>query len=557
MYEEFFHFSTHPFRNSPDPSFFYRSANHRDALAMLGYGIREGKGFMLVTGDVGTGKTMLVQALRAELADHAIVVEVAYPWVSAEDILSTLRARIGLDAVAPESPAAVEGLRERLVELAAEGRDVVLVIDEAHQLPVKTLEGIRLISNIESNTRKLLQIILLGQEELGTLLSQYSLRQVQQRIALSCHLGPLDRRETAEYIRHRLRIANGNPELFSPGAAEQIYEYSGGCPRLVNQACDYCLLYAFGKFAPAVHDSLAREALGNMMVTRAPSVHHRPGAEPPANTDAAAFAARPALNPAPGATRQGVDGAASIPFMVPGSARRAGYEPEEGAGRVPGLLVVGGVMLLVALVLAGAALWLVMNPGAVSWPGSGKVSSRPGTEVPAVKRDAALPSAESASRIGLGLPYSPAAAGSKTVETSRDMSLALLASQHFGAWNATVRDILAATNPQLGSLDTLPPGTRVILPVPSRAGMMVKDAAGRHFIYFGSFDSEETAVRELEPLQRVWSSAIMAVAERGGTKVFRVYVGPFADSSEAGNVAAALWFKFIPALGLEAPLRVP
>ncbi|CAG1010689.1 hypothetical protein BURK2_04087 [Burkholderiales bacterium] len=552
MYEEFFHFSTHPFRNSPDPSFFYRSANHRDALAMLCYGIREGKGFMLVTGDVGTGKTMLVQALKAELADRVVLVEVAYPWVSAEDILSTLRARIGLPVVAPESPSAVEGLRERLEVLAAEGRDVVVVIDEAHQLPVKTLEGIRLISNIESTTRKLLQIVLLGQEELGTLLSQYSLRQVQQRIALSCHLSPLNSAETAEYIRHRLRVANGNPELFSPGAAEQVYQYSGGCPRLINQACDYCLLFAFGKFAPAVHDSLAREALGNMTVTQTlPAMKRGIVAEQPAVSNPSAASAAPALNSVPAAAAD----APPPPFLVPGTPRRWAAEPDQPNSRNPILLLVGGGMLLAAVALGGAALWLVLNRGAESGLGSGKGASRQSVDAQVAKREAPQTSAESAKLIGLGLPLGPASVGSKTVETSRDLSLALLASQHFGAWNATIRDILAAANPQLGSFETLPPGTRVVMPAPTRAGMMVSDAAGRQFIYFGSFDSEEIALREIEPLQRVWSSVRMVVAERAGVKIFRVYVGPFASPAEAGNVAAALWFKFIPALGLEPATR--
>jgi hypothetical protein len=197
----------------------------------------------------------------------------------------------------------------------------------------------------------------------------------------------------------------------------------------------------------------------------------------------------------------------------------------------------------------------VLNRDSESATGAGKGASRPSAEAQVASRGAPQIIPESASRIGLGLPFGPGSLGSKTVEISRDLSLPLLASQHFGAWNATVRDILAAANPQLSGFETLPHGTRVILPVPTRAEMMVADAGGRRFVYFGSFDSEDAAARELEPLQRVWSSVMMVVAERGGIKIFRIYVGPFATPAEAGNVAAALWFKFIPALGQESVAR--
>lgn len=551
MYEEFFHFSIHPFRNSPDPRFFFQSVNHRDALAMLAYGIREGKGFMLVMGDVGTGKTMLVQTLKAELADRAILIEVAYPWVSADDILSALRARIGLAPVPSENPEAVDSLRERLLELVNEGREVVLVIDEAHQLPIKTLEGIRLISNIETNTRKLLQIVLLGQEELGTLLSQYSLRQVQQRIALSCHLKPLNRAETADYIRHRLRVANGNPELFSAGAADLVYQYSGGCPRLINQACDYCLLYAFGKFAPAVHDNLAKEALHSMVSARAiPAI---PQPEPAAASVAVPPRSAPAAAPAPPPSPRGEEPQASVPFAIPGAGQRSATPGAALAPSSRGLLLLGWVMVLVAMALGATAVWLVLNRGA-----EGVSPARVTGRAPELSASAPLaPSiaAETATRLGLGLPVGRGSPGARAVETSRDLSLALLASQHYGAWNATIRDLLADANPHLGGLDSVPAGTRVKLPVLARADMVVQDASARSYVFFASFETEEAALKELEPLRRIWTNALVVTSERGGSRVFRLYVGPFQGVAEANNVAAALWHKFIPALGQDSGQR--
>ncbi len=542
MYEEFFRFATHPFRNSPDPSFFYRSANHRDALAMLTYGIREGKGFLLVTGDVGTGKTMLVQALKAELGDGALVVEVAYPWVSAEEIIAAVRARVGLPAVTSEGPEAIDALRQRLTELAAEKRDVVLVIDEAHQLPVKTLEGIRLISNIESSTRKLLQIILLGQDELGALLSQYSLRQVQQRIALSCHLRPLNRVETADYIRHRLHIANGNPELFSPAAADQVFNYSGGCPRLINQACDYCLLYAYGKFAPAIDEHLAREALANMKATR--GISHLPENSPnstaPAASEPVIRSASTSPSQAP-ATNQ----SAPLPIVIPGAGRL--LQEGEPLGSVPGrgLLLIVGLLGLLALLTGGIALWFSLQKHESTPPPSGRSASSFG-DAPR-RMDTAVSTLESAQRLGVDVP-GKSGSEARTVMTTTDLSLALLASQHFGAWNATVRDILTAANPQLQNLDALAPGSRVSLPVLNRKMMVVQDAAGRRFVYYASFDSEEAASAEMESLGRVWTKVKLVAAERTGGRVYRVYLGPFEAEPEVESVVSALWFKFLPTL---------
>jgi len=544
MYEEFFHLSTHPFRNSPDPAFFYRSVSHREALTMLAYGVREGKGFMLVTGDVGTGKTMLAHALKAELGERAMMVEVPYPWVSAEDILATIRARIGLAPASPENPAAVEELRARLIELAQDGRQVVVVIDEAHQVPVKTLEGIRLISNIESSTQKLLQIVLLGQEELGTLLSQYSLRQVQQRIAMSCHLRPLDRNETWEYIRHRLLVAGGNPELFSAGAAARIHEYSGGCPRLINQACDFCLLFAYGKFAPQVDETLARSALAALDESRTGSALRaspaEPLAAPRANEEGARrnLASLPAAQSVP-AIEPVVPQRAETPMRIPGAgARKAGsgeIEPAPQGGKA--LLFVAIAILVVGVLMMGGGIWIYLMRG-----------SEASAPKPAPARAvASLPPIESRLQLGLVVPaFSGQPA--KEVRISADLSMPLLASQHFGTWNATVRDLIAAANPQLGGFESSMLGALVRFPQLSRPAMIVVDAGGRYYVYYASFEQEDQARNENEAIQQGQRKATLLLADRKGQAVYRLFVGPFDARGEAEAAAGSIWFKYLPSL---------
>ena len=233
MYLNYFNLTRFPFQNTPDPAFFFSRRSHKEALASMIYGIEQGKGFVLVTGDVGTGKTLLVQALKKELLDRHILIEIANPWTTPEDVLDAIRVRINVTTSGDN--ALFDSLRERLIALSSEGQRVVLIIDEAHQLSERMIEGIRLLSNIETNTEKLLQIIFLGQDELASMLSKYSMRQVQQRISLGHRLQCFNSKETAEYIEHRLRVAGGTPLLFPSDCVELIHQAAMGTPRVINR----------------------------------------------------------------------------------------------------------------------------------------------------------------------------------------------------------------------------------------------------------------------------------------------------------------------------------
>lgn len=592
MYKEFFSLTRFPFHNTPDPAFFFDSRSHREALASMVYGVQEGKGFILVTGDVGAGKTMLVQALKRELDEQHVLIEIANPWVTPEEVLGAIRVRV--DVVTPDDTALLDGLKARLIALAEEGKRVVLIIDEAHQIPERTLEGIRLLSNVETSTEKLLQIVLLGQDELASLLGRYSMRQVQQRIALNYHLQRFNNQETAEYIQHRLRVAGGTPLLFPADCIELIHQESLGSPRVINQLCDNCLLFAFGRRSPQVTTEIVADAIANLRPER--SAPLAPGSSADASVapnpsfavapEAARTVERATVStaPAPAPTPPRAQPAApevALPFNLPGHGgdHSASPPPRASSGGI------GFRHLIIALLIGSAVgalgLWSSQKPGTLpglsNAVGSGqKAGSAPATStegnnrqlppfgLPAPKPPTPLPklmppNAATTSptmsypvQPALGLPPLPGSSAAPLATREAIIppqgGLSMLASSHYGTWNETVRDLIVAVNPDVVDLDALPAGSRVTLPTVTRENMVVRDTNGRFHVYFGSFDKAEPARLNLEAIRRSWSNAQLVPAERQGSPTQRLFVGVFSSLAEAQAVANSLWFKHLPVL---------
>ncbi len=247
MYNEFYGFLESPFNLTPDPRFLFLSDRHREALNHVLFGIQERKGFIQLTGEVGAGKTTVCRAILEQLGPNFRTALILNPILTAPQLLRTILAELGLKIPSRADRAqALEILNHFLLEQLAEGNDVVLVIDEAQDLDVDLLEQIRLLSNLETDQRKLLQIVLIGQPELREKLDQRSLRQLRQRITVRYHLAPLTVAETEHYIHHRLRVAGGNGRPnFTPWAIRRIHRYSGGVPRLINAVCDKALLCGY------------------------------------------------------------------------------------------------------------------------------------------------------------------------------------------------------------------------------------------------------------------------------------------------------------------------
>jgi len=246
MYLTFFGLSEKPFNTTPDPKFLYMSPGHREALAQLVYGTQERKGFIVLTGKVGTGKTTLLHALRQRLGGQSAFAFVVNSTLRFDELLEYVLEDLGISKPAGSRAQRLIALNTYLIERERAGQNTVLVVDEAQNLEVATLEQIRLLSNFETPTSKLLQILLAGQPELKTKLNLPELQQLKQRVGLRCHIPSLTLEEIRGYIRTRLRIAGGRDlNLFSETAVDQISAYSGGIPRLINTVCDHCLLFGY------------------------------------------------------------------------------------------------------------------------------------------------------------------------------------------------------------------------------------------------------------------------------------------------------------------------
>ena len=246
MYEEFYGFQKSPFNITPDPRFLFFSHRHREAYDHLLFGIGERKGFIQLTGEVGAGKTTLCRAVLEQLGSEYKTALILNPSLTSMQLLRTILGELGIEYRGNDRARALSLLNSFLLEQLAEGNDVVLVIDEAQDLSDRLLEQVRLLSNLETDQRKLLQIVLMGQPELRDKLNQKHLRQLRQRITVRYHLQPLSRHETEFYIQHRLQVAgaNGRP-TFNRWAIWRIFRYSRGVPRLINAVCDKTLLCGY------------------------------------------------------------------------------------------------------------------------------------------------------------------------------------------------------------------------------------------------------------------------------------------------------------------------
>ncbi|MGD9043245.1 MAG: AAA family ATPase [Desulfobacterales bacterium] len=246
MYNKFFGFKEKPFKLVPNPAYFYLSKSHEEALAHLNYALSQGDGFVEITGEVGTGKTTLCRAFLESLNG---VVEAAYifnPKLGPKQLLRTINEEFGIKSGGDDTKELIDTLNAFLMRKKASGKKVILLIDEAQNLNRTVLEQLRLLSNLETNRDKLLQIVLVGQPELSAILNSYDLRQLGQRITLSYQLGPLTFNESKEYIQYRIGIAAKKTAIkFDRSAYRQIYKYSKGIPRLINIVCDRALLTAF------------------------------------------------------------------------------------------------------------------------------------------------------------------------------------------------------------------------------------------------------------------------------------------------------------------------
>ena len=266
MYSDYYGFNAKPFQLSPDPRFFFGSRAHSRALAYLRYGLSQGEGFIVVTGGIGTGKTTLVKSLFDELdGSQVTAAQLVTTQLEPDEMLRSVVAAFGLSYENVTKAVLLKRFEDFLRDHARRGRRVLLVVDEAQNLPAQSLEELRMLSNFQIAATPLLQSFLLGQEEFRVTLQEPDMEQLRQRVIASCHLTPLGQEETRDYIEHRLRVVGwqGGEPYFQSGAFEAIYRYTEGVPRRINVFCDRLLLYGFleelREFSAAAVETVGQE----------------------------------------------------------------------------------------------------------------------------------------------------------------------------------------------------------------------------------------------------------------------------------------------------------
>ncbi|AXR05600.1 ExeA family protein [Salinimonas sediminis] len=274
MYLNYFGLSDNPFSIAPNPDYLYMSPRHKEALAHLTFGLRESGGFVMLTGEVGTGKTTVSRKLLQQLPDNTQVAMILNPTLSALELLATVCDELGIDYDTSKSSLKyfTDCLLAKLAQNHQAGLNTVLLIDEAQHLMPEVLEQLRLLTNLETNREKLLKVVLIGQPELQQLLKRNELRQLAQRITARYHLLPLTAPEVSAYIAHRLSVANGDISIFSPSALRAVHRITGGIPRVINLLCDRALTLSFTRQHSVVRKRIflagAQQILGEDVVAQ-------------------------------------------------------------------------------------------------------------------------------------------------------------------------------------------------------------------------------------------------------------------------------------------------
>jgi type II secretory pathway predicted ATPase ExeA len=607
VYLEFFNFTRPPFANTADPAFFYPSAAHREAMATLRYGISERKGLCVLTGPVGSGKTMLLRKLIQEHPEFHTVL-LANPWLDERELFARLLREWGNGGDVGGEP--LEQLHAALLAQVqqaeqAEQARFVLLADEAHLLSKTTLEAIRLLLNLEEERGKLVQIVLSGQEELAAILRQHRLRPLLQRVALVEHLQAFDLDDTIGYVQHRLRVAGGDPYIFPRPCLEWIHRESRGIPRLINQICDHALIFAFGRQSRTVERqdveaALAKLPLGTTFLEPEPEAEASealraelrtqppPAAAPePVAAASAATTEAPAPEPpqaepiAPAADVLGLAGmrpAAGVGVdpgaaPVPASTFPDGSDPAAGQRKGKGWIVQIASIVVALLLGAGVAWWWLTQ----KVPAERSVASTPAAQEGTSPVPATIPQRGSgdgapSSSAGRPAPSAPLSSPTETAAAERDggeryptalplpvasrftevtvadaKGLLAAISNHFGADNTTVRDLFAAMNPGI-VIEGITPNTRVRLPQLRRNEMIVTDARGRLYIYYATVADDQLAATVKQRIAPLGVQTAQFPAVVAGQTAFRIYLGPFSTRDEAARIVELLRFTFLPLL---------
>jgi type II secretory pathway predicted ATPase ExeA len=577
MYESHFGFNFLPFENTPDQRFYFDTRSHNETIKSVMYTLENRKGISVIVGRPGTGKTLIVQRLIKNIREAGHVIhEVDRVWSSNRALLNVIPSLLDIKKEkGDEKNTMMDLVKERLKELTKDKKRFVILIDEAQQLSQFPLESLRRISTLESESQKLIQIILAAQPEfLDTLRNPY-MESLRQRIAFTQQLQPLDNAQTTAYIKHRIETAGGDGNIFQEAATNLIFVASGGIPRLINQACDNSLIAAYHDGSKTVDTQTAQRAIdssiaifggpdlppaielsaqgsgtSNAMPTAvtaeqiAPAPMPQPAIEQPVHAAAqpqivmqTAWNPAPPINPAP---------------MNPQPMPNANYRNPRGEWRpskpVPYARYFGitaGILLLL-FALIGLYKFALYKPdflGKSMAPKSSPTSIA--VTEPAISND---PASGVSSTPTMPRAFTTGDPRHRVTVSNRGQLTQQLRNR-YGIANESYEDLLAEINPDTQGFSKLSSNSAVLMPPISTEHLLVTNATqNAWYVYYGSFRDAVDANFETEVLKSVQDSVALIKGERFGTTWHRLFIGPFSNQGDANQAASSVWFKHLTAL---------
>ena len=555
MYTKYYGLSQKPFENTPDASFLFLSKQHREILSSLLYGIDSAKGFILVAGDVGTGKTTLINAFLREVAPLSIILHIINPRSTFQDMLEYLIEKIGLEIKTNNNPALINAIRDQLEMLDTKGRRVILIIDEAHLLKKDALEDLRLLSNIETQSKKLIQIILVGQNEIYDKLNSKKLAPLKQRLVINRHLRPLSKTETSDYIRHRISVAGRHTPLFDKKALVKIWHQSLGTPRLINQICDNALLIGFAMESKIINPKIIKEVIQDMAFDHI-SINHE---KIRFFKMALKWSVGPALaiilfiffllpNIFPNLSRQ-------LPSAQPPTNKPFKISEKVSEHRN-----------LHETIAKDNQVWLStatsISPGIdPEKPEAGKINKSLPKPMPKLTPKLVPKQPEIAlqpvSPVKKNQPKSPpiidlfGIIGSKTnkikiIEPGEWLKKILY--KEYKTSSDTLIDLVQVLNPAIHDINRIYTGQKILLPNISLTDLIVKNEKGKYYIFYASFYRFSEAEQFLEQLNRNTGKAHLFPVKQKNNLVYRLFIGSFSEYNEALHFLNSLdkqYWRFI------------
>ncbi len=554
MYTKYYGLSQKPFENTPDASFLFLSKQHREILSSLLYGIDSAKGFILVAGDVGTGKTTLINAFLKEVDPLYIILHIINPRSTFQDMLEYLIEKIGLEIKTNNNPALINAIRDQLEMLDTKGRRVILIIDEAHLLKKDALEDLRLLSNIETQSKKLIQIILVGQNEIYDKLNSEKLAPLKQRLVINRHLRPLNKTEASDYIRHRISVAGRHTPLFDKKALVKIWHQSLGTPRLINQICDNALLIGFAMESKIINAKIIKEVIQDMAFDHI-SINRKKfrffinalkwGLGPALAIILFIFFLLPNIFPNLSRQLPSAQPPSNKPFKISEKVSEHRNSHETIIAKDNQIRLSTATSISPGIDPEKPETGKINKPLPKPKPMPKLVPKQPETAPQPVSPVKKIQS-KSPPVIDLSGIVGSKTNKIKIIEPGEWLKKILY--KEYKTSSDTLIDIVQVLNPAIHDINRIYTGQKILLPNISLTDLIVLDEKGKYYIFYASFYRFSEAEQFLEQLNRNTGKAHLFPVKQKNNLVYRLFIGSFSEYNEALHFLNSLdkqYWRFI------------